>query len=239
MTERSRLVARLLTTLAIPFVSSCEIPMAIHDYELRSEWERNKDNVQHIQETDCWEYKKYGFGIANFPTKFVRTERKWDKGFGPERYWEPYIHFECEEDMNNGSYPVLQFGAERIPESLDESKICDSIVAGFSRSISHMLITGGKQRIGGRGFVVTNAVDEGSYNLPRDGKAFTLCRRELTLANGQDLDFTVCYLHRQPLVFVFYLATPEPRRDDDFQLMMAWMDSLYFLTNSSAASLQR
>jgi len=178
------------------------------------------------------EYTKLGFGISHSPTKLVKTERKWHLELR-DRWWEPSQVYDSWEDSNQGTYPLLVFAHGKIPKSAAGKDYCGYALADLNTFFRQFkMYVGNQYVIGGRGWQIKTVEDRGKYDLPRNDKLWHLSRCKLTLDNGQQYDFTFCYIERDNWLYAFKLFTPEPRRNDDFELMLAWMDSLYFLTNS-------
>ena len=236
----SRKLVMILVAVAPVLLCSCGIVAdAVHQSHLNSEYERDKNiyTNRFLDDGKTIEYTKLGFGISHSPTNLVKTERKWERGFR-ERWWQPNTYYESAawRHQEEPELALLIFAPDLIPKWADAKQYCGYCLTSLnkylkeSQSITHW--NGRDYVIGGRGFEIKAAEDRGEYDLPRNDKSWRVCRRKLTLANDQQFDFTLCYLTRDNRLYAFELVTPEPRRNDDFELMLAWMDSLYFLTNS-------
>lgn len=230
----------LILIAAVPcLLCSCGLVTdAYHQSRLNSEYEREKNTYTcRFIDGKTVEYTKLGFGISCSPTNLVKTERKWDHGFR-ERYWQPNTYYES-FDNEKGQYSLLIFAPDQIPARAAEKDYCGYALASlneyFERFHMYRYVPETKREyeFGGCGWEIKKAEDRDGYDLPRNGKLWRLCHFRLTLANGQQMDFTLCHLKRDNWLYAFELVTPEPRRNDDFELMLAWMDSLYFLTSSS------
>jgi hypothetical protein len=239
-----RLTIILVATVPLLLCSCGLFSDAIHQSQLNSEYEREKSAyTNRFIDGKTVEYMRLGFGISCNPTNLVKTERKWQRGFR-ERWWQPNTYYESIDD-ENGQYSLLIFAPDPIPARAAGKDYCGYALANlkefFKRVEMYVYNPNSKREfaIGGRGWEIQAIEDQGGYDLPRNDKLWRLCRCRLTLANGQKLDFTLCHITRDNWVYPFELVTPEPRRNDDFELILAWMDSLYFLSNSPPATAQR
>jgi hypothetical protein len=240
---------RRLTTIVAATVPSllCSCSLvsdAIHQSQLNSEYEREKSTyTNRFIDGKTVEYPRLGFGISCSPTNLVKTERKWQRGFR-ERWWQPNTFYES-IDPERPEYSLLIFAPDPIPARAAGKDYCGYALASlkefFKRVEMYVSTPNYKQAfvIGGQGWEIKTIEDQGGYDLPRDGKVWRLCHCRLTLANGQEMDFTLCHITRDNWIYPFELVTPEPRRNDDFELLLAWMDSLYFLSNSPPATVQK
>jgi hypothetical protein len=235
----------ILVSAAPLLLCSCGLVAdAIHQSHLNSDYEREKNTyTNRFVDGKTVEYMGLGFGISCRPTSLVETERKWHGGFR-ERWWEPNSYYESLDD-EKGTCSYLIFAPGKIPSLAAGKDYCGLALADlnqyFTRSRTDVYVPNPERHytIGGRGWEIKAAEGLSQYDLPRDDKVWRVCHCRLALANGQQLDFTLCYLKRDDWLYAFKLVTPEPRRNDDFELLLAWMDSFYFLTNSPPAAVQK
>lgn len=245
--SRYSCLVSLVATATCLITSSCRsvwpppgvVEWADNEAERQFREEMKKRGIREVEKTQCWEYTKDGFGIGELPERTVATKRRWDwHGDILRARWE----FESESDLSEGKCAFLAFGRERFGTS-GRDEPCDRVVKSLDRKLQQIktfipwIATMGKGKwgeIGGREFAVRSTSDHRTDTMLVSDKQFAVCRRNLLLANGQQTDLTACWVRRDDDLYVFELVTPSPRRDDDFQLMSTWMESLYFLTNSTS-----
>jgi hypothetical protein len=211
---------------------------AIHQSQINSEWQREKNSFRFVAEKQSTEYLNYDFGIGRLPQDSVETTRRWQAQWN-EHPWEPKDTYLELDDPAEGDIAVLTFYAVKIPPGADPDLPCGRLLSAIDQGLRRvdilMLYPDSifhRRHFGGSAYAIKEAFDQSGNDLQCGSNTFKLCRCRVTLANKQEMDFTGCYLTRNRIAYIFELATPTPRRNEDFELMTKWMESLYFLSSN-------